>query len=115
MLGCKGDGNDGVVPGKVWLRLVRILVVRSGVLSSANDVQEMSMVIGVGVVCDMFICLARAGWEVSGVRGLGLGFSNSGGTYGESGICVFVLVAVVCGGGLGKGLEGRVVLCQYVV
>ena len=41
----------------------------SGVLSSAGDVLEMSVVIGVGGVCDMCMCLARGGWEVLGVSG----------------------------------------------
>ena len=41
----------------------------SGVLSSACDVLEMSVVRGVGGVCDMCMCLARAGWEVLGVSG----------------------------------------------
>ena len=41
----------------------------SGVLSSAGDVLEMSVVIGVGGVCDICMCLARAGWEVLGVSG----------------------------------------------
>ena len=56
----------------------------SGVLSSACDVLEMSVVRGVGGVCDM--CLARGG--VGGVwgewvRGLGLCFTNPGGTASE--------------------------------
>ena len=55
----------------------------SCVLASACDVLEMSVVRGVGGVCDMCMCLARGG--VGGVRGewvtgLGLGFTNSGGT-----------------------------------
>ena len=33
----------------------------SGVLSSAGDVLEMSVVKGVGGVCDMHMCLARGG------------------------------------------------------
>ena len=41
----------------------------SGVLSSAGDVLEMSMLRGVGGVCDMCMCLAQAGWEVLGVSG----------------------------------------------
>ena len=38
----------------------------SGVLSSAGDVLEMSVVRGVGGVCDMCMCLARDGVGVSG-------------------------------------------------
>ena len=56
----------------------------SGVLSSACDVLEMSVVRGVGGVCDMCMWLTRGG--VGGVGGervtlLGLGFTNSGGTW----------------------------------
>ena len=39
----------------------------SGVLSSAGDVLEMSVVRGVGGVCDMCKCLSRGG--VGGVGG----------------------------------------------
>ena len=67
-LGCEGDRNAGVRSG------VGVVVVSaymggtrcSGVLSSACDVLEMSVVGGVGGVCDMCMCLARAGWEVLG-------------------------------------------------
>ena len=38
----------------------------SGVLSSTGDVLEMSVVRGVGGVCDMCMCLARGGLGVSG-------------------------------------------------
>ena len=41
----------------------------SGVLSSAGDVLEMSVVRRVGGVYDMCMCLARAGLEVLGVSG----------------------------------------------
>ena len=56
----------------------------SGVLSSVGDVLEMSVVCGVGGVCDMCMCLARG--RVGGVAGecvtgLDLGFTNSGGTW----------------------------------
>ena len=44
----------------------------SGVLSSACVVQEMSVVRGVGGVCDMCMCLARGG--VGGVGGERIGF-----------------------------------------
>ena len=39
----------------------------SGILSSAGEVLEMSVVIGVGGVCDMCMCLARG--RVGGVGG----------------------------------------------
>ena len=45
----------------------------SGVLSSAGDVLEMSVVRGVGGVCDMCMCLARGGVEVlGGVKVMGV-------------------------------------------
>ena len=57
----------------------------SGVLASACDVLEMSVVRGVGGLCDMCMCFARGG--VGGVvgkwvTGFGLGFANYGGTWG---------------------------------
>ena len=41
----------------------------SGVLSSTGDVLEMSVVRGVGGVCDMCMCLARSGVGGEGVSG----------------------------------------------
>ena len=41
----------------------------SGVLSSTGDVFEMSVVRGVGGVCDVCMCLARAVWVERGVSG----------------------------------------------
>ena len=41
----------------------------SGVLSSTGDVLEMSVVRGVGGVCDMCMCLARGGVGEEGVSG----------------------------------------------
>ena len=41
----------------------------SGVLSSTGDVLEMSVVRGVGGVCDMCMCLARGGVGGEGVSG----------------------------------------------
>ena len=61
LLGCEGDGNAGVGSGggvftvSVYMGGTRGL----GVLSSACDVLEMSVVRGVGGVCDMGMCLAR--------------------------------------------------------
>ena len=73
----------------------------SGVLYSACDVLEISVVRGVGGMCGMCMCLARGRMEGVGgewVTGLGLGFTNSGGTWGI-GICV----CVGCGGVGGDG------------
>ena len=55
LLGCEGDRNAGVVAVSAYMGGTR----GSGVLSSAGDVLEMSVVSGVGGVCDMCICLAR--------------------------------------------------------
>ena len=67
----------------------------SGVLSSAHYVLEMSVVYG---VCDMCMCLARGRARGVGdewVTGLGLGFTNSGGTWGKWYMCLLFLVAMV--------------------
>ena len=76
----------------------------SGVLASAGDVLEISVVRGVGGVYDMRMCLARGG--VGGVGGewvteLGLGFTNSGGTWGKWDMCL----CFGCGGVGGVGGE----------
>ena len=74
LLGCEGDSNagvwsgGGVVAASVYMGGKR----GSGVLASAGDVPEMSVVIGVGGVCDMCMCLARGG--VGGVGGDRIGF-----------------------------------------
>ena len=69
---------------------------------------EMSMVRGVGGVCDMCMCLAQGGSILE--------------EHGESGICVCVLIAVVCVvlGESGRAAwsrvwEGDVVLCLSVM
>ena len=70
-----------------------------GVLSSSGDVLEMSVMRGVGGVCDMCICLAQG--AVGGVGGERIGLYQSWRNRG-SGICVCVFVAlvwVVLGGG----------------
>ena len=41
----------------------------SGVLSSTGDVLQISLVRGVGGVCDMCMCLARGGVGGEGVSG----------------------------------------------
>ena len=53
---CAGVGSGGGTRG-------------SGVLSSTGDVLEMSVVRGVGGVCDMCMCLARAVWVERGMSG----------------------------------------------
>ena len=65
MLGCEDDGNAGVVAVDAYMGGTR----GSGVLSSAGDVLEMSVVGGVGGVCDMGKCLARDGMGGVGVSG----------------------------------------------
>ena len=50
MLGCEGDDN-------------------AGVLSSAGDMLEVSVVRAVGGVCEMCMCLARGGVGGIGVSG----------------------------------------------
>ena len=65
MLGCEGDGNAGVGS---WGGVVAVSAYKgdtrgSGVLSSASDELEMSVVRVVGGVCDMCMCLARDGVE----------------------------------------------------
>ena len=85
-------------------------------MASAGDVLEMSVVTCVGRVCDMCMCLVRGGrcWG-EWVTGLGLE------EHGESGICIYVLVAVlrVVLGESGwaawaRVWEGRMVLCLCV-
>ena len=77
----------------------------SGVLSSTGDVHEMSVVKGVGGVCDMCMWLARGG--VGGERGewlreLGLGFTNPVGTGGVLDMCL----CFGCGGVGGELVGG---------
>ena len=88
LLGGEGDGNTGVgSEGGVVVMSAYMGGARgSCVLASAGDVLEMSVVRGVCGVCDMCMCLARGGWDLwwggEWVIGLGLGFTNSGGTWG---------------------------------
>ena len=89
----------------------------SGVLASASDVLEMSVVRGVGGVCDMYMCLVRGGrcWG-EWVTRLGLGFTNSGVTWGKWDVSVFWLrwCWVRVGGRLGTG-SGKVWWCYVCV
>ena len=74
----------------------------SGVLASAGDVLEMSVVRGVDGVCGMCMCLARGGVRGVGgewVTGLCLGITNSGGTWGKWDMCL-------CFGCGGVGVSG---------
>ena len=60
---CNGDGNAGVGSGGGVVALSAYMggTCGSGGLSSAGHVLEMSVVRGVGGVCDMCMCLARGG------------------------------------------------------
>ena len=71
----------------------------SGVLSNTGDVLEMSVVRGVGGVCDMYMCLARGG--VGGEGGECLGFTNPVGTGRVLDMCL----CFSCGGVGGVGGE----------
>ena len=76
----------------------------SGVMSNTGDVLEMSVVRGVGGVCDMCMCLARGGVGGEGgewMRELGLGFTNPVGTGGVLDVCL----CFGCGGVGGVGGE----------
>ena len=126
LLGCKGGRNAGVGSGGGVVAVSAYMggTRGSGVLASAGDVLEISVVRGVGQVCDMCMCLARGG--VGGIGGewvtrLGLGFINFGGTWGKW-ICVCVLVAVVWvvlrvsgWAAWARVWEGVVVLCLCVL
>ena len=69
--GCESDGNAGVWSGVGVVALSACMsgTRGSGVLSSICDVLEMSVVRGVGGVCDMCMCLARGGVGGEGVSG----------------------------------------------
>ena len=59
---CESDGNAGVGSGGVVAVSACMCGTRGlGVLPSTGDVLEMSVVRGVGGVCDMCMCLAREG------------------------------------------------------
>ena len=108
LLGCEGDGNAGVIVVSAYMGDTR----GSGVLASAGDVLEMSVVRGVGGVCDMCMCLAwdRAGGVGGGRIGFGLYqfWRNMGKV-----VDVSVLVVVVrVGGWLGLGWCYVCVCCE---
>ena len=112
LLGCEGDGNAGVGTGRGVFVVSAYMggTHGSGVLSSACDVLEMRVLRGVGGVCDMCMCLARGFGEWA--TGLGLGFSNSGGTWGKWDMCLCFGCGGVSGiggewvGGMDQGLGG---------
>ena len=99
LLVCEGDGSAGVgFGGGVFAVSAYMGGTRgSGVLVSAGDVLEISVVRGVG-----------AEW----VTGLGLGITNSGGTWVKWDMCLGFGCGGVGGigrewmGGLGQGLGG---------
>ena len=68
---CEGDGNAGVGSGGGVVAVSACMsgTRGSGVLSSACDVPEKSVVRGVGGVCDLYMCLARGGVGGEGVNG----------------------------------------------
>ena len=77
MLGCESDGNAGVGSGGGVVAVSAYMGCTrgSGDLSRAGDWLEMSVVRGVGGVCDMCMCLARGGrcWgQVGDWLGFGL-------------------------------------------
>ena len=114
LLGCDGDGNACVGSGGGVVAVSAYMggTSGSGVFASACDVLEMSVVRGVGKVCDMCMCLAWGGVGGEWVTGLGLGFTNSGGTWGKCDMCLCFGCGGVGGvggewmGGLGQGLGG---------
>ena len=71
LLGCEGNGNASVGSGGGVFAVSAYMggTRGSGGLPSAGDVLEMSVVRGVGGVCDMCMCLARGGVGGVGVRG----------------------------------------------
>ena len=93
----------------------------SGVLPSTGDVLKMSVVRGVGGVCDM--CMPRGGVDGEGgerMRELGLGFTNPVGTGVLDIVCAMVSVGCVVWVGSGcwawtRVGSGRVVLCMCEV
>ena len=117
LLGCEGDGNAGVGTGGGVVAVSAYMggTRGSGILASACDVLEISMVRGVCGVCDMCMCLARGvvGRVVGDwLTGLGLGVTNSGGTWEKWDMCLcFGCGGVGCVGGewvggIGLGLAG---------
>ena len=91
---CEGDGNAGVGSGGGVFSASACMsgTHGSGVLSSTGDVLDMSVVRGVGGMCDMCMCLARDGVGGEGgewMRELCLGFTTPVGTGRVLDVCVF--------------------------
>ena len=102
---CEGDGSAGVGFGGGMVAVSAYMggTHGSGVLASAGDVLEISVVRGVGRVYGM--CLVRGGVEgVGGEWVTGLGFTNSEGTWGKWDMCLglggWCYVCVCCESGL---------------
>ena len=68
LLGCEDDGSAGVGSGGGVVTVSTYMGVTrgSGVLASACDVLEMSVVRGLDGVCDMCLDRGGVGWEVLG-------------------------------------------------
>ena len=71
---CEGNGNAGVWSGRGVAAVSAYMGCTrgSGDFSSADDVLEISVVRGVGGVCDMYICFTWGG--LGGVGGERIGF-----------------------------------------
>ena len=73
--GCEGDSNAGVEPGGGVVAMIAECECMdwtrgSGVVSSAYDVLEMSVVRGIGGVCEMCMCFGLwRGSRCGGVSG----------------------------------------------
>ena len=118
LLVCEGGGSAGVGFGGGVVAVSSYIggTRGSGVLDSADDVLEISVVRGVGGVYDMCMCLTLGGVGGVGgewVTGLGLGFTNSGVTWGKWDMWLCFGCGGV-GGRLGPG-SGRVGLCYVCV
>ena len=106
-------------PGYVWLPTHVYMGGTRGscVLSSTCDVIEISVMKGVGGVCDMCMCLTWGDLGGEWVTELGLDFTHSGGTWGKWDVCVLVTVVLGESGvaAWAKVWEDGVVLCLCVL
>ena len=81
-----------VVDAVVAVTVMHVLLFLLHVCMLLGGEGDSNAVRGVGGVCDM--CMARGGeGRVGGewVTGLGMGFTNSGGTWGKCDMCLFWL------------------------